>query len=253
MEDRDILPDNFIKWACSLSGCNGGDPKAKIWISGIEWGLGSDKNNIDDYYLRRLPEEISKGAYTPPIDGYDLRNLVKYKFDASVAKLYCAIKGYEPKNYKNIIKTMNGSEIFKANLYPIAFRNTNQELWKKYKLDEVTGFKEKHLFKTWCFLNRFPAISKTISKDSPKLIICTGIGYITDFFACYAGNGNINKSINSGELDGKRRYCWAKLNNGSLLVVIPFFLGHSGLNSDKLKKEMGDKIRDLMHKYKITI
>ena len=35
--------ENFKKWLCSFSGCNGGNPRANIWISGIEWGW-RDKN-----------------------------------------------------------------------------------------------------------------------------------------------------------------------------------------------------------------
>lgn len=27
------------EWACSFSGCDGGNPNAPIWLCGIEWGL----------------------------------------------------------------------------------------------------------------------------------------------------------------------------------------------------------------------
>ena len=32
------IPDNFKKWACSLSGCDGGNLMADTWLCGIEWG-----------------------------------------------------------------------------------------------------------------------------------------------------------------------------------------------------------------------
>ena len=82
---------------------------------------------------------------------------------------------------------------------------------------------------------------------SPKLIIGTGISYLTDFFACYAGAINIDSVINVGKLKSKeRKYYWAKLKNGTTLVVIPFFSSQSGLNSDELLQEMGEKIRILV-------
>ncbi len=35
------VPENFKDWACSLSGCDGGNLKADTWLCGIEWGGGS--------------------------------------------------------------------------------------------------------------------------------------------------------------------------------------------------------------------
>ena len=175
-----------------------------------------------------------------------------------MAKLYYAIKGNnllednlsgKKYNYKKIADEKD-NKLFKTNLYPIPFKSTDPELWRKHKLNELTGFDEKHLFKTWCFLHRFPAISKMVSTKSPtpKLIIGTGISYLTDFFACYAGATNIDTVIKVGKLSKtkERSYYWAKLSNGTTLVVIPFFSSQSGLNSDDLLQEMGEKIRDLV-------
>jgi hypothetical protein len=141
----------------------------------------------------------------------------------------------------------DGSEIFRTNLYPIAFNSAKPELWKQNGLDIITGFKEKNLFKTWCFLNRFPAISKIVEEKSPKLIIGTGVNYLTDFFVCYAGSLNSDNIINVGELKTKKRqYYWARIGENTTLVVIPFFSSQSGLNSNELLQEMGEKIRELV-------
>lgn len=238
------LSENFIKWACSLSGCDGGSPDAKIWISGIEWGFIGDPSN---YYKNELPAEIAKGEYKPDLQEYPWKHSFTYPYGKSLAKLYCAIKGYDVKNYQEIAHKKN-NELFKTNLYPIAFNSIDPSLWKYYKIDELTGFAEKNLFKTWCFLHRFPAIAKLAREKSPKLIIGTGVSYLTDFFACYAGNTNINTTINIGKLTRTkdRSYYWAKLSNGTILVVIPFFSSQFGLNSDYLLQEMGEKIKELV-------
>lgn len=239
------LSDNFIKWACSLSGCDGGNPNAKIWLSGIEWGFRGDPSN---YYANELPTEIAQGEYKPKSQQYPWEDSFVYPYGKSLAKLYYAIKGGDVKNYRKLADESDKHELFKTNLYPIAFNSVDPKLWKDYKLNELTGFDEKHLFKTWCFLHRFPAISKMVSEKSPKLIIGTGISYLTDFFACYAGSTNIDTTINTGELTKtkKRQYYWAKLSNGTTLVVIPFFSSQFGLNSGDLLQEMGEKIKELV-------
>jgi len=245
--------DNFKKWACSLSGCDGGNFYADTWLCGIEWGAGSQDDGI--YYKRELPEEIAKGEVTPPHEKFDWQESITYPYGRSFAKLYTAMQIGEVDSYKEFVAGLNGSELFKLNLYPIAFDSTDEELWKKYKLDEITGFDEKHLFQTWCFLNRFPAIS-TIRKERsprpPKLIIGTGISYLLDFIMCFGWDQSTCGSIQYGDIEAasennkrkKRRYYWLKLDGYTTLVVVPFFSGSYGLNSNHLLQEMGKKIRE---------
>ncbi len=246
------LNTKFIEWASSLSGCNGGNPRAEIWVCGIEHGLGKS-DNPENYYSNKLPQEIAKGAFTPS-EKYDWRSHLKYGYGRSLAKLYSAVKGRDIRNYKELANENDNHQIFQLNLYPIAFNSVKSDLWKQNKMPELTGFEEKHLFKTWCFLHRFPKISKMVSKTgySPKLIIGTGVNYLTDFFSCFAGASGIDTPIHIGiipisEKNKKKRiYYWAKLSNGTLLVVIPFFSSQSGLNSDYLLQKMGEEIRNLV-------
>lgn len=237
------LDRNFIDWSCSLSGCNGGDPDADIWVSGIEYGI--DKKENKDYYSKSLKEEIQGGECSKR-KTYKFKDVIKYRYHRNVIKLYCAIKKIDIEEHEKVAEESKGKEIFKLNLYPIAFRSTNPNLWKEHGLCEITGFAEKRLYQTWCFLHRFPAISKIVKKESPKLIIGTGVSYLTDFFACYAGAINMNTPINSDEVGEGRKYYWSRLNNGTVLVVIPFFSSPSGLNSNNLLQKMGGKIRELV-------
>lgn len=240
------LKNDFIEWACSLSGCDGGNPEADIWLSGIEWGGGDE-----EYYLA-LPNHISKGSYTPS-GSYDWKDSLTYPYGRNVAKLISAIQGKNVEGYREYANNASGNELFKMNLYPIAFRNTDETLWKKYSLDKVTGFEEKELFRTWCFLNRFPAIAEVVAKqEKPKIIIGTGISYLVDFFSCFSGKIGIKTPIHTAKITSdssqssnryQRRYYWAQLDNGSALFVIPFFSGQYGLNSNYLIQQMGEIIR----------
>ena len=242
------LDNNFYKWATSLSGCDGGNANADIWLCGIEWG-GASYN--DGEYYKNLHKEIEAGKVTPETS-FDWKDSLTYTYGRSFAKLYTAFKNEKVENYENfVIEKSNEHELFKLNLYPIAFDSTDDALWKKYELNKITGFDEKDLFQTWCIFNRFPEFTKLRIEKKPKLIICTGISYMKDFIMCF-GWGEKKLHIQYGELEPKsesnkyiRRYYWVKLGDDTTLVVIPFFSGSYGLNSNHLLQEMGMKIREL--------
>jgi len=241
------MDKNIRDWACSLSGCDGGNINADIWLCGIEWGGGSR----DNYYKEYLPKEISSGKVFPNNDKFDWKDSITYPYGRSFAKLYSAIIGCKVEEYKQV-SDLDGKELFKTNLYPIAFDSTDHNLWHENKLDEITGFENKYLFNTWCFFNRFPAFSRLRKKHKPKLIICTGVDYLRDFMMFFGGNENIDK-LNTEKLIPKsdsnkydRTYYWVRIDAHSLLVVIPFFSGRYGLNSNYLLQELGNKIKLLV-------
>lgn len=243
-----MLEQNFVDWACSLSGCDGGNPDAPVWISGIEWGFEEQKGeegSRERYYAVNLKKEIERGAFTPK-DRYDWNHNNTYRFGKSVAKLYTAIKGLEVQNYLNEIKKFSENDLFKLNLYPIAFSNTDEKLWKDYKLAETTGFEHKYLFKTWCAQHRFPAISKIVAEKKPKLIIGVGVSYLTDFFLCFAGSSDVRSTIKQINITDRIKLYYAKLGCDTTLVVVPFFSSQSGLNSNDLLSQTGKEIRKIV-------
>lgn len=245
----------FSDWACSLSGCDGGNPHASIWICGIEWGLNQDDTDQKKYYGTELPAEI--GAFDPDTftapKRYDWKNTMEGRspYGRSFAKLYTAIQGEPVGSYDSYIRNQcpTGDEIFKLNLYPIAFNSTDDSLWGTYGLSEITGLQDKYIYRTWCFLNRFPAISRLVDTYRPRVIIGTGTSYLIDFMTCFAGT-DASRGVLGSDVIGtdktRRRYYWLRRQNGTLIVVIPFFSGSSGLNSNALLQEMGERIGSLM-------
>lgn len=241
------MNSNLKQWAQSLAGCDGGNIEAKIWLCGIEWGGGS----VEHYYDKDLPNEIKNGSVHHEHKLFDWKDSITYPYGRSFAKLWTAVKGNEVATYRSELSKLDGSELFKLNLYPIAFDSTDPQLWHENRLDVITGFKDKHLFNTWCFFNRFPAYSQLRSKHKPKLIVCTGVNYLRDFLMFFAGGQEIDK-LQVGTIEPQsennkstRQYYWVKFD-GTLLVVIPFFSGRYGLNSDYLLKEMGSRIKSLL-------
>jgi len=239
------------EWVRSLSGCDSANPDAETWFCGIEWGGGG--GNIQNYYDTDLPAEIRKGSYRPKHAVFNWPGALGYPYGRSLAKLYAAYRGDNISDYKSLARTWSGEDVFKMNLYPIAFRNTSDDLWKEYQLDETTGFSEKHLFKTWCFVNRFPYYADLRRSHKPKLIVGTGTTYLRDFYVCFAGMAATANSIQVGEISPRseknaktiRKYYWARLDDVSTLIVIPFFSGPSGLNSDYLLQAMGERMREI--------
>lgn len=260
----------FYKWANSFSGCDGGNKDAPIWVSGIEWGLGKEKGQSDQdyekylkkYYQNDLPQAIDNGN-TEISSIYDWKEQLKFGFGIVLAKLYSVIKGFDIDSYKNP-EIFNGNELFKLNLYPIAFPNTKPEtyldFWEKYKLERITGFHDNENYRIWCFYNRFPIFNKILkSNGSSKLIICTGIDYLLDFYSAFITDKSSSKiyieKIKTTSKNGNtfyKKYYWT-LDKKNLIVVVPFFTGRNGLNSNEIIVNLGTRIKNILDSYNIIL
>ncbi|EHR42585.1 hypothetical protein [Alishewanella jeotgali] len=235
--------DKIKPWACSFSGCDGGNPEADTWLCGIEWGLEPDA--ADEYYTR-LKQQMQAGAVKVTKTNFDWRHSISYPYGVRFAKLYQAINQQPVQSYRSVAE-LSGEQLFKLNLYPIAFNSTADDLWHQYRFDEATSFPSKLLFNNWCFFNRFPFYAALRKQYQPKLIICTGVNYLKDFLMFFAGSDGVRTieseviSINATE---KRTLYWSKVDN-TLLVVLPFFSGRFGLNSDALLQAFGSRIAQL--------
>ena len=229
-------------------GCDGGNPNADTWLCGIEWG----GNNTEKYYKNDLPVEIAEGKYTPD-DKYVWEEQQGYNFGKSVAKLYAAYKGKDIYKYTEFFEEFGDDSLFKLNLYPIAFRHTGGNLWRENGLHELTPFEDKELYRIWCFLNRFPKYAERVQEHKPKLIVGLGVSYLTDFFACFAGQAGRGARIQVETVtpaaktnSAERRFYWARINEKTTLAVIPFFSGSNGLNSYHLLDQTGRRLREII-------
>lgn len=246
------ISKEFKDWACSFSGCDGGNPTADIWLCGIEWGYIAEENEKIEYYKEELPKEIIRGETKNPSKEFKWKDSLTYPYGRSFAKLYKAIKGENVDCYREDIE--NNEILFRLNLYPIAFSSTDHNLWEDYELNKTTGFDSKYLFNTWCFFNRLPFFNSLREEHKPKLIICTGVNYLRDFLMCFGGK-DIGK-LQTGEIEpnseknktksGRGRIFYYVKVGQTLLMIIPFLSGVHGLNSNYLLQEMGNEIKDIL-------
>ncbi len=244
------LKDEFKEWACSLQGCDGGNPSADIWLCGIEWGgAGDTEESWKKYYNVELPAQFKEKkpalkAKYPWEESFKERS----SYGRSAGKIIASYYGQSVENYYDFLCAKQ-LELFKLNLYPIAFGDASQEFWDKYGLSEKLGFDDKYSYQLWCMYNRFPALRAKAQEHNPTVIIGTGISYCTDFFKCFAPDnfsGIPKKGIIHVNGDERTyRYAHIDLNScrKTLLIVIPFFSGRYGLNSNALLEEMGKRIK----------
>jgi len=253
-----MLVENFKEWACSFSGCDGGDADSPVWTCGIEWGYSKGRQATEEeyqailrkYYSEELPDEIARGAFEPEKYHYFEKERLRFRYVRQMSKLYGALNGMNVENVDD--DSCREWKLFHMNLYPIAFPYEADSLWDEYKLADVTGLESKQIYRTWCLLRRFPWISEQVRKNKPKLVIGTGVGYLTDFIVCCGGSGivdciHMETIVGSKEnpVTSTRTLYWTKVSEETTLAVIPFPSGRYGLNSNALVQKFGDRIREI--------
>lgn len=129
------------------------------------------------------------------------------------------------------------------NLYPIAFHNDNDELWRKW-LYEKTGLPTKPLYQAWCQLERFSEIKSWVEQNSPKAIICTGTTYLPEFLMAFDGQESVFVDPNEERLIRGNLF-WKSINKKKTILFITPFLGTGGLRSDAQIEECGIKIKEI--------
>lgn len=229
----------FQSWATGYSGCDGGNIFGRIWFCGIEFGGGHTRGSL----------AFSDVSTPPSIHPENLDSKLRYQYNQKVAKLYTVIRNYRISKWRKVARDhalfSESSNIFKMNLYPVAFQRDADELWEPW-LFELTGLPTKSIYRAWCQLHRFPEIKRWLEYSNPRLIVATGLSYADHFNFAFAGNEAAYHSFEHEEKVEGRRYLWRLINNEkTLLAVVPFLGGASGLNSDVQLIAIGQRLQGL--------
>ncbi|WP_193162354.1 hypothetical protein [Microbulbifer hainanensis] len=234
--------ENFEKWGLSFSGCDGGDPgtpeKPSIWVCGIEWGGGQSAES--------LRADVSEPFDEIPAGYESWEENVSYIFNWQVMKLLTVINGGSVSEYREFARVTQpfvaGSQgYFKANLYPISFKDTSYELWAE-EFSNISGFDSKLDYVSWCKDHRFPVMRSWVSDFKPKLIICLGKTYSEDFSVAFYDFGH---DLHHEIIDGKDLQ-WGVNKDGSLVIVIPFMVNPNGLTKNSTIQKFGERICELI-------
>lgn len=251
--------EEYLFWATqALAGCDGGNlDSGKIWLCGIEPGYQRKKKDPDyfqnalKYYSHGLPLEIKNAVLAKScIQSLD----IDYRFNQQFAKLCAEVKDVGLENYINHVNEIS-KDIFKLNLFPVAFNNDSDQLWRNFLLENTfKGHDTKPDYRQWCRDNRFPYFAQLTKEKKPKVILCTGTGYYEDFILAFSGLPLVKKKLFQGTVQDKsslqngseRSYYYYQFDETHLFVV-PFLTSRYGLNSHKLLKQMGAIIRDKVY------
>lgn len=170
----DMVREDFLKFAASCSGIDGGDINAEYWFVGMEWA------NVDDikkYYQNGRWQE----ATTPESEDEEIKiDNECWVFERRLLNLYQKVVC--PQNGVKFLDKNSNS--FKLNLLPLPFKSNDPRkdgIWDEnepYRIQTgFTSFEEyknsKDLMKA-----RQACFAKLLCKGKqPKTIFCFGTGY----------------------------------------------------------------------------
>lgn len=185
-----MIREDFLRYAESYSGIDGGDINAEYWFMGMEW---SDINDINNDYSYVYDKWINVEEIPDHID--IKTNPSKWKLENKLDILY----------HKLMPKFAGGKTIFekdsnalKLNLLPLPFLNDDaKEAWNKTRLEETTGFtsfyeykgKKKNSYENSILPERQKLFRKLLQNGKKsKIIFCFGKNYEDEFVWVLTGN-----------------------------------------------------------------
>lgn len=230
---------NFSEAAQSLYGCDGGNLNSSVWICGLEWG-GQAKHDLSEVIKVDAPigwdsdDETIADCLQSEGMGYNQKIawLFSYLFNWDISDYVTEAEKYRLMCHQGVG--------FKMNMFPLSFENRNNINWteahKSYS--NLNGFDE---YKRWTIENRGKYFQNLVLKHNPKLIVCTGITSDSEFMAFFDCDAPEQHRIYNDQM----RLCLGKINNGkTMILVVPFFGGPSGINSYKKMEALSNFIRD---------
>jgi hypothetical protein len=239
-----VKPD-FARWATSYSGCDGGDigspAHRAIWLCGIEWG-GTRSAEC-------LAKELLRDESQPRTGYPDAAHNEAYIFNRQALKILSATEGTKVSGYRDFCYrakpfTQGSSGYFKLNLYPVAFKDTSQSRWHGHYA-AVTGLATKRDYIAWCQTHRFAQMRQWAATARPKLILCLGKDYRTDFKRAFHDE---SATFNHESIAGRDLW-WSVNADGTLVAIIPFMVNRHGLTRNDSIQKFGDRIGQLMEQH----
>lgn len=273
-ENFQTVPVEFKRMVESFYGCTAGNINSPVWFCGLEWGGGYDASvpipiqDLEPYGFEELQSWSISDYWSNFWAGGS-------KFCQAVVKLLIGIRDGE---YDKKRRTWDPNILAETNLigpkglaltlnaFPISMHGTAQRWnsWDTYKIRLSDGTPLP--LKEWTKLNTFGDYSKFVfkyrtaiysnelQKRRPQLVVCFGYNdgherlfgvkegqkQLPESFPC-SGSGNIDCFL----------YMVPHVNSDtySLVLVIPFPNGSSGLNSDTKFTTIAKKITEIGRKY----
>ncbi len=235
------MKSEFKKYLQSFAGCEGGNLNSEIWFFGLEWGLDAQDDELDLTPIYEMDSWKEKDNISPKeYNDYPLG-----KFNQKViwflSYFYNFDLGQGTKDYRNLAKEYEicypKGKGFRANFYPIGFKNRQSTLWTD-NLKLSTGLNSFEEYRQACVGYRGEFFRQKIDEYNPKYIICTGLNDVAYFIEGLTGQ----KQYFTEFTQDKQKIHYAKYKN-TLVFVVPFF--GRPVNSYEKMKNLVEKIKTI--------
>lgn len=258
------MSKNFTKLVESFYGSTIGNVQSPVWLCGLEWGGGYDpetpilESELEPYGL----EDLQATSLQDFIDNFWA---AKSPFCRNTMKLLCELyhctdpkekasygQSWETWEKLGIVGT-NGLALI-LNAFPISFENRDVAAakWNEYKVRPMDDGRNSIPLRDWTGLNSFWEYKNFVVKHrskiysnerklrKPKLIICFGKQSLDTFLDLWgvedknpALTFNFEDSFNPNFESKNSPNCFAYWADDTLVAVVPFPNGPSGLTSDE--------------------
>lgn len=273
-ENFSNVPSEFLRLVESFYGCTIGNINSPVWFCGLEWGGGHDPSvpipiqDLEPYDFEELQCWSTK-------DYWDNFWAKGSKFCEGIIKLLIGLRDGE---YDSAKRTFDRDRLAESNLigpkglaltlnaFPISMHGTAQRRnsWNTYqiRLSDGTPF----LLKEWTNLETFDEYSKFVfryrtniyshelQKRRPQLVVCLGCqdGH-ERLFGVKEGQKPLPESFPSSGTGPNDCFLYMVPHINSetytLVLVMPFPQGSSGLNSDQKFDNVSKKIAGIGRSY----
>jgi hypothetical protein len=193
-------PEQFLRWAATpnLLDSDGGNPKAKVWICGIEPNLLDEEHLFrQDLPLNRQPQDDRIPSWTE--DWPAEKDRTTFPYDRMVARLLLALGPEQELNPSpgiiadymrtSLYRNAANGKAFKLNLYPLSA--SGQDTWEeRHRI--ATNYPLKLQYQAWCVERRFPKIRRFAHQHMPRVIVATGKTTMKrHFLVAFMGNAHV--------------------------------------------------------------
>lgn len=237
---------NLNDFLCSWAGMDGGNLCAPIWICGIE--PGGELENADALQIPRGDPPCWDAKFKEAHPKF-----ATWQYHQKVAKLLIVIErilasppqqatvdGY--KDYMRDKLYTCAGQSFKLNLFPLASPSVKCTKWPE-SFRGAPLLADKGEYYKRCRAMRFPFLAKLRHEHRPKVIVATGRMHCLAFAEAF---GFALDSEQEPIPLPHNRQCRVFLDQGSALIVSPFFGGRYGMNSDGLLIELARKVAGML-------
>lgn len=236
------MDDFYSSLERSLIGCDGGNIRAPLWFSGIEWGTSDEK----------ITSEMTRPTYS--VSNYELPylskdwkkvnpGLLKWQFDQKISKILCNVFDYKG-DYRDYMREKYcevDSNEFKVNLFPLPAKNISE--WSNEHI-ELTKTRIKYHYRTYCAHNRFKLLYVLVGKFKPKVIVCFGQSHLEEFKLAFWGSTSQSFKETKHEIGRRNSLSVLSSDNATKLVIAPF-LGRN-LTADSDLMEIAEVVKKII-------